>query len=127
MPFSFSLILITSKFYSYKLSINYSKKRSSCDANSCSANYVISRMFTNPEVKLTYMNKMYQLMHLSLLTLTIIPRHMFRRWKSPSPVGLQRRNICRGMLVNVNKERCIIWYILFIYSKMHGANDIKLN
>jgi hypothetical protein len=29
------------------------------------------------------------------------------------------------MLVSVNKERLISWYILFIYSKMHGADNIK--
>jgi hypothetical protein len=33
------------------------------------------------------MNKMFQLMHLYLLTLTDIPRHMFRRCKSPSSGG----------------------------------------
>jgi hypothetical protein len=33
------------------------------------------------------MNKMYLLMHLALLTLTNIPRHMLRRYKSPSSGG----------------------------------------
>jgi hypothetical protein len=76
---------------------------------------------------LQYMNKMYQLMHLSLLTLTNIPRHMFQRCKSPSSGcdgDLQRQNICRGILVNVNNGRCISWDILFIYSVIKNSKIV---
>jgi hypothetical protein len=44
-------------------------------------------------------------MHLSLLTLSSIP---------PDYRDLQRRNMCRGILVTVTKETYISWYILFI-------------
>jgi hypothetical protein len=38
--------------------------------------------------------------------------------RPPEDGDLQRRNKCRGILVNVNEERCISSYILFIWLKL---------